>query len=319
VARSKVPQQDAIDEGRVTETATVTKYALQAFIAAPPATDTSVLREELDRRGIYAYELDEVASAGMSQTELIDESIRRADLVVVVLGGEGRENVLVELGFALALKKRVLALVPPDSELPVEPVPYLRTRPDNREAIAFGLTQLLAAPGPSRPGKNDALLKTKPLGPIADELLRKWQVAGAQPDEQKLEEIVHDALTASGIAVMSRSLTRGSDSRADIAIWSDDFEPWVGNPFLIEVRTRIAGRGDLERVLGQISVLMEKTRTPWGLLLYCCEEDGATAMETPRHPRLFTLTIGQFLERLRETSLRNLLREMRNRRIHGKG
>jgi hypothetical protein len=319
MARSKVTQQDAIEEGRGTETATVTKYALQAFIAAPPATDTSVLREELDRRGIYAYELDDVASAGMSLAELIDESIRRADLVVVVLGGEGRENVLVELGFALALKKRVLALVPPGTDLPVEPVPYLRTRPDNREAIDFGLTQLLAAPGPGRPGKNDSPVKTKPLGPIADELLGMFQAAAAHPEETKMEEIVHEALTASGIAVMSRSLTRGSDSRANIAIWSDDFEPWVGNPFLIEVRTRIAGRGDLEQVLGQMSVLMEKTRTPGGLLLYCCADEESNAQEEARHPNVFILTIGRFLERLRETSLGDLLREMRNRRVHRRG
>jgi nucleoside 2-deoxyribosyltransferase len=185
MAKSKVTQQDAIEEGRVTETASATKYSLQAFIAAPPATDTSVLREELDRRGIYAYELNDVASAGRSLTELIDESVRRADLVVVVLGGERRDNVLVELGFALALKKRVLALVPPGTELPVEPVPSLRTKSDNREAIDFGLTQLLAAPGPSRPGKKDRLPGTKPLGPIADELLRKFQAAADHPDEQQ--------------------------------------------------------------------------------------------------------------------------------------
>jgi hypothetical protein len=319
MARSKGGQQVGGEEGRVTETATVTKHSLRAFLAAPSCTDTRVLREELERRGVYAYELDDVAKGGVPLTELLDEAVRGADLVVVVLGEGKKENVLVELGFALALRKRVLAIVPPGEDLPVEPVPYLRTSPDNREAIGFGLTQLLAAPGPWRPGKNDAVPGTKPLGPIADGLLQKFRAAAAHPDELEMAEIVHEALQASGIAVMNRSLTRTSaeDDRADFAIWSDDFEPWVGNPLLIQVRTRIGGPGDLGRVLTQMTAMLEKTSTMWGLLLYWGE--GEPTAEAARHPRVFVLTIGRFLELLRETSLGDLLRGMRNRRVHGRG
>jgi uncharacterized glyoxalase superfamily protein PhnB len=251
-------------------------------------------------------------------TELLDESIRRADLVVVVLGDGKRENVLVELGFALALKKRLLAIVPPDEELPIEPVPYLRTRPNNREAIDFGLTQLLAAPWPSRPVKDEAPQRTKPLGPVADELLWKFQAAAAQPDAREVEKLVHAALTGAGISVMNQSITRDQDGGADFAIWSDDFQPWVGNPLLIQIRTRIAGEKDMERALAQMNVMMEKTRTTWGLLLYC-GQGAEPKVGAGQYPRVFVLEIGRFFELLRETSLGDLLREMRNRRVHGRG
>jgi hypothetical protein len=254
----------------------------------------------------------------MTLTELLDEAVRRADLVIVVLGNGNRERVLVELGFALALRKRVLALLLPGAELPVGPVPHLRTQPDNREAIGFGLTQLLAAPPFRRRRTDKALPNTKPLGPIADTLLRKHQAVAEHANEQELADLVQEALTASGIAVMDRSVPAASaaERRTDFAVWSDDFEPWVGNPLLLEVRGRLARRHDLEEALNQMSAWLEKTGRSWGLLLYEGEEAEGTGT---RHPGVLALTVRRFLELLWGTSLGDLLREMRNRRVHGRG
>src|SRR5690242_4093634 len=75
----------------------------RAFISAPLSVDTSVIRQVLESRGLAPYEIDEVATAGVSIPQLLADCLKRADLVVAVLGGgKSNDNVLFELGFAMA-------------------------------------------------------------------------------------------------------------------------------------------------------------------------------------------------------------------------
>ena len=82
------------------------------------SVDTSVIRHALESsRGIAPYEIDDLATAGVSIPEILEDCITCADLVVAVIGGgKAKENVLFELGFATALNNRILALVPPEDE-----------------------------------------------------------------------------------------------------------------------------------------------------------------------------------------------------------
>ena len=117
------------------------------FISAPASVDTKALRDTFRGRGFDPLTIDDVAVLGQSLTELIGECIDKADWVLVVLPHHGRNPyVLIELGYALAKRKRIIALVPPDGEAPVADIPYLRTELDNTEAIEFWLDQVLTAP-----------------------------------------------------------------------------------------------------------------------------------------------------------------------------
>ena len=108
------------------------------------------------------------------------------------------------------------------------------------------------------------------------------------------------------------------NGRADFAIWSDDFEPWVGNPLLIEVRSQLASPADLNRTLEQITSMLDKTHTAWGLLLYGIA-DFQPGAEITRHPRVFVISIDEFLRSLRDTALGEYLSRWRNLRVHGRG
>ncbi len=293
--------------------------ARRAFIAAPAAVDTSVIRQALESRGIVPFEIDDLAMTGASIPEILEDCIKRADLVVAVIsGGKAKENVLFELGFATAMKKRILALVPPDDDLPVSEIPYLRTAPDNREAIDFGLDQILNVPWQGWQAAREPARKTEPIGELADGLLAKLTEALKQPHEQELTEIVTEALSASKISSLSYSSIMVEDGRADFAIWSDDFEPWVGNPLLIEIRSRLASLADLNRTLDQISKMLDKTHTAWGLLLYGVARFQPGA-ESTRHPRVLVMSIEELLRSLRDTGLGEFLGERRNLRVHGRG
>jgi hypothetical protein len=161
--------------------------------------------------------------------------------------------------------------------------------------------------------------KTRPIGERADELLARLQEALEHPDEQELTEIITEGLSATRISSLSYpSEIMAEDGRADFAIWSDDFEPWVGNPLLIEVRSRLAAPSQLDAALDQMSKMLDKTRTAWGLLLY-----GVSSFrpedEALRHPRVFVMSIEEFLRSLKGVGLGEFLSHRRNLRVHGRG
>src|SRR5262249_35069589 len=72
-----------------------------AFITAPISVDIRSVREILERRGIRTFTADELDLPGLPLSEILQEGMSRADIVVGVLGtGSTSDNVLFELGFA---------------------------------------------------------------------------------------------------------------------------------------------------------------------------------------------------------------------------
>src|SRR5712691_7087275 len=118
-----------------------------AFIAAPSTADTSALRQVLQRLGLHALTVFEADLPGRTFSEIVLECIRRADVVVGVLGdGPTNPNVVFELGVARGLGKRILIVAGDDAQATVAMLgdPHVRSKPDNEGAIEFAMTQILA-------------------------------------------------------------------------------------------------------------------------------------------------------------------------------
>ena len=77
------------------------------FISAPASVDTSKLRATLEVRGFDPFTLEDAEAAGRSISDLIEDSIDRADLILVVVPHHGTRNpnVFIDLGYELAKKK----------------------------------------------------------------------------------------------------------------------------------------------------------------------------------------------------------------------
>ena len=291
----------------------------RAFITAPTSVDTSILRDSLRRRGFDPYELDDVAGLGRGLGELLEHCVRDADLVVGFQGDTKEPDVFFALGYAFALKKRILLFVPPGAEVPFPEIPCLRTRPDNLEAVDFGLDLIVAVPNGRRPRRQKTHPTTKPLGALVDPLLDKIRAASQEPKPHSLTKLVLEALAACGIdAVAPSEPMEVSNGRAHFAIWADDFEPWIGNPVLVDVWSRLSSPAELEQALGQMLKNLEHTHMAWGLLLYCGPEFGSNVKAT-RHPKVFVFSVQRFVEALRDSSLGVFLSRMRKLRVHGRG
>jgi hypothetical protein len=297
---------------------TSTTASKTCFISAPAGTNLDVLRASLERRGLRVLVPHELA-VGADWASEIQKQLSRSDLVIGVMTADRQSPwVLFELGQASALGRRIVLITSPKTD----PIPFslhqfvvIRTELNNEDAIGFALDQVLSAPEAS---KREASIHAKPLiglGTKSDDFLETLERSLATNDWRSLEQIVGDALRLSGADVVVPSPMR--DVGADLAVWSDVLEPFVGNPLLIEVKSRLNGKADATRAIKQLASYIGASGSRWALLLYGEGPDIEGQSIASTVPNILVISIRTLLESLRTRAFPELVRDLRNQRVHG--
>jgi hypothetical protein len=287
---------------------------VRAFISASEDADTKALREILGRMGITAVTAEDAISPGMQVGEAILEALEGADIVIGVIGGEVNPNVAFEVGMARGLGKRMLIITEDQERSAVDLFggPYIRTRPDNAEAVEFALKQVLAVPHHGRRPATEPVQQTHAIEGLADELLSLLRERKVTTEED-LVHLICRAVEASGVTAASREKVEGVG--VDLAVWSDDLEPWVHNPLIIEVRSFLRTRAEAEASIQLVLNYMAKTRVTTALVLYLTA--APAALEGARPPNVLFMAVGDFLEALRHSGFGAVIRDLRNKAIDG--
>ncbi|WP_431201573.1 hypothetical protein ACQ86E_20780 [Bradyrhizobium betae] len=134
-------------------------------------------------------------------------------------------------------------------------------------------------------------------------------------DFRGVERVVVQALRGSGVDIVSEAPNQGLG--ADIAVWSDALQPFVGNPLLIEVKSRFRGVDEVKRAANQLFEAVSSRGGSWGLLLY---GQGPQVIETnPKGlpPTILVYSIVDLIDELRTRPFAEVIRDLRNRRVHG--
>lgn len=290
----------------------------RCFISAPLGAPLESLRESLASHGLEVL-IPRNLAAGSDWASEIKKELSLADLVIGVLtGGHQSGWVLFELGQAFALGKRVLLLTTPDCEpipFPVHQFLVLRIDLNNREAIDFALEQLLSAPRATEPVSRPHQKESSGIGPKTDELLEQLETSIRVSDWKALELVVASAVQLSGADVVVRS--PGVDSGVDLAVWSDVLESFVGNPLLIEVKGTLRNRSDIQEVSWQFASQLLRSGAHWGLLLYAEGPPVQDPIWKGTPPTVLTYPIRTLIETLRTRSFPQIVRDLRNQRVHG--
>lgn len=286
------------------------------FITAPAGSNLNHLRDALKRRQIRIV-IPQDLPFGSSWKSEITNSIHEVDLVIGILTNARQSKwVLFELGQAWAIGKQILLLAPPRSDyLPSNLTRFLTVRANlsNHEAIDFALDQLIAAP--KREIKSEAKQQThQVLGAATDIYLREVEQAVAMGDGLGLERIVAEALKMAGVQTLSTSPSK--DEGVDLAIWSDALQHYVGNPLLVEIKTKIRSSADATQIANRLSKQIALSGTRWGLLLYA-ESPLGIVLKEGLAPNILSMALPMLLERMRTKPFPDIIKEMRNRRVHG--
>lgn len=297
---------------------TNTTASKTCFISAPAGASLGVLRAALELRGLRVLVPHDLA-VGADWASEIQNQLSRADLVIGVLTSDRQSPwVLFELGQASALGRRIVLITSPKAD----PIPFslhqflvLRTDLDNADAIGFALDQVLSAPEPSKRERSTEAKSLLGLGTKSDDLIETLERSLAAKDWPSLERVVADALRLSGTDVVVSSPS--PDVGVDLAVWSDVLEPFVGNPLLIEVKGRLRGKTEATRAVKQLASYLGASGSRWGLLLYGEGPDLEGQPAASTFPNVLVLSLRSLLESLRTQAFPELVRDLRNRRVHG--
>jgi len=292
--------------------------AHRCFIAARPQTDIGVIRKILAERGIESTASYERPWLGARPLDTVMALIEDADLVIGILDEPtASANILFELGYAFARDKKIMVIQPGSvRSIPSDLAGTLYVRSDlvESEAITYNLDALLAAPKPKRRPYIPDEVNTHPIGGEADGLL--WRLAPAMENDDgvEVERIVEDALRASGVSIVASARERGgTDSGPDIGIWSDDLESSVGNPLLIEVKTRIPSTHDAKKLRQQVKQYVRARNVDWGLVLY---GDGPSDIaHALSQPPLLVLRISEMIGGLRAEGFASIVGRLHSQAI----
>src|SRR5262249_10786699 len=291
---------------------------ISASAAALPHLES--LRNLLRQKGVHITVPSDL-KPGLAWPDLLRDTLRRIDFVIaVVMGEDGNNNVYYEIGLAHGLHKRVLLLVEPSvSNIPLDLQGSLSLRVAlaNIEAISFALEQLLSAP-PKRHRTPTSTHKYTPLGSQADALIKELDHLEEEDASghfgTRLEDLVEKALQQSGVTTMVRSYTEQAQ-QFDFALWVDELESYVGNPFVIDIKSSVQDQVDIQNLASPLA----QTSARWALLLYLHGPQSVSVPGDFLPLNILRLSMREFLESLRSKSFPVLVRDLRNRRVHGVG
>jgi hypothetical protein len=221
-------------------------------------------------------------------------------------------SVFFELGVASALNKPTLLFITPDYPIDLIPpsgIPYLRMDLRNEDAVMFGLKQALSLSTRDRIHRPAEGYTTRPIGPVADQLLAKLP----QTNPREFEDLIYAAVQASGAPTIARG-SKTEDQGVDFAVWSSDLEPTIANPLLIECKSSLSNQSDVNEVIGRMFRALEAIHNGWGIVLY---KEAKVPKAAPRSLPVIFVSAEQFINALRDTGLAEYVRKLRNTAVHG--
>lgn len=269
------------------------------------------LVQALKDRGWEPFLLSDVATLGSSLTESVQDAIQRADVVIGLFAHDDRAlaNTAFEVGFAVALGKPVLLVVSPGAQIPsdLQSFLYVQAEPDNIEAVALALDNLDRYSVPVRVERLRSS-SAAPLGAYADQLLEVVRTLGDASDTA-FEELVASAIEASGVVAVPTSAE--GDRGFDIGVWSDDLDAIGGNPLLIQLKHHVS-----ENSVRQSLTALHQTPGARVVLVVSLDETPPVTGALLRWPILW-ISLTDLLGRMRDESFPEVIRDLRNRSVHG--
>ena len=294
--------------------ATVDKPRKKRVFIASSQADVAEVQKAMQHFDLDAVTLDQIATPGSTWVDSLHRCLNDADMVIGIMGDRRKDtNVFFELGVASALNKPTLLFITPDypiDHIPPSGIPYLRMDLRNEDAVMFGLKQALALSPRDRTRQPAEGFTTRPIGPVADQLLAKL----GQTSALQFEDLIYEAIKASGATTIARG-SEAEDRGIDFAVWSSDLEPTITNPLLIECKSSLRYSSDVNEAIGRMFRALEAIPNGWGIVLY--KEAGKVSTAAPRSLPVVFVSAEDFLNGLRDTGLAEYVRKLRNSAFPG--
>lgn len=290
---------------------------VSCFITSTADFPLQPIVELLRGRGVEVLSLSEHIGYGSDIISALEETIEKADLVLAVLGTPNRsENVLFEIGYSLALKKKVIVIAREGIQIPTNlgNLHVIRSSPDNVEALNYFLDHALEADEEETQRLSIVERHERTLGTKADYFIEMIDSLGEKPLEMNILPVLSELFSELGLRFAAQ--TSFGKSQPDFAVWSTDALAYMPGPIVVEVKRELRGQLQTLDVVRQLHAYMEATGTSHAILIFMSANDKAF-FELQKYPDIYAFDLRSLVNPLRDRSLGGLLIEQRNKRFHG--
>jgi hypothetical protein len=159
------------------------------------------------------------------------------------------------------------------------------------------------------------MVRSVPIGPLADVLLDRLNEFPNGGTEHQLIEILEEAFRAGGISIIEQRSTP-EPMRNDLAVWSDDIALSLGGPLLIEVRKSLDSDDQVDGVRNQVLSYVDASDVAWALVVF---EEAWTDTFDPLAaslPMVLFFRLSSLIDSLRTQNFTEILLDWRNRVAH---
>jgi hypothetical protein len=285
----------------------------KVYISAPQTVDVEPVRTALRANGFQPLSLEELPVGG-TLADVIREGILRSDFIVAVMDNDLSRNVMYEVGLADGLGTPVVIVSPPKTPLPFGESRHPRISGPVNDPISLSrqIAQWKDNVLHSRP--NPPLVpKSKPLGDRADHFRHR---AGQATGGDAVRAVMTELMTELGLIWAERQTA--SDYELDMAVWCDEWLPWVPNPLAIELKGRVGSAEAANQLQAYAGQLADRS-LGWGLLLATQFPLDFLGLVRRTAPYVLFLTYDELFDRLRTDSFPRIVVTLRNKRVHGEG
>jgi hypothetical protein len=244
------------------------------------------------------------------------KAIESANAVVGIIGSEN-QNVLFELGCAMALRKPVLVLVVPGAKIPhfLQNITYLTTELLDTPVLRLGIKQFLDEashrPKGSRTFRISSTEKRGNPSTLRALIGRVKHLRNEQSPIQA-EALVGELLRLSLTSVVEEAGSSG----VDFAVWDDSLTA-LGNPVLIEVKASNLNPEDFQEAYNKLATQVQRSDARAGLFLYLDLNNRRFTKPTAWAPNVLWFDLEDFANSLLHKSFAEILVEQRNKTVHG--
>jgi len=289
------------------------------FISAPVRTDTSVLRQALERRGIRWSDAVSIRPSG-SILETIESGIAEADFVCVIVPKAPESiSVFFEMGLALGKQRPVLAFIEPRVPIPsyFEGFTIARTALQDSEALNLNLDAFLSH---AQPRKIKGTLSSRSRPKRVDTSWTKKALKSVQSKSGPLravefERFVAKLLEGSGAQVSVANPLAGRG--ADMAVWVDELQPSIGNPLLVEVKSGRLSEARLHEGEQQLRHYLSHINARMGLLVYWDSEGRRFTPRKHEWPLVIRFSVEELISLVEKGQVVQAILRERNQLVHG--
>ena len=275
--------------------------------------DLAPVRRMMHKCNLDAVTLEESATPGTSWVDSLYRCVNDSDLVLGIMGDRRQDtNIFFELGVASALNKPTLLFVASDYPVDLIPpsgIPYLRMDIHNEDAVLFGLKQVVALSPRDRTQSRTNGYVSKPLGPLADAFLARLP----QVDDHGFEVLILDVIRAIGITTIAWEDNDGDG--VDFAVWSNDLEPTIANPLLIDCRLNLDDHRRVNELIGRMFRSLGAIRNGCGFVFY--RDLGPNLSAVPAAFPVIFVAASALIEGVREIAFAEFVRTIRNAALQG--